>query len=145
MRASYIVAPGQADAQLVSLQTNKIVDCILTNDSDIVFLGGNNVIIDFHWDRTCNLVNQKHVKSVMLKHCGDHHAREILSECSIDSVEFASLRAVIATFMGNDFVKTTKTKNITKDTLFQYYLPHLVTRQRKTFLYPPLLRRLPKE
>jgi len=123
LRASYIVAPGQADAQLVSLQTNKIVDCILTNDSDILFLGGNNVIMDFQWDRTCNLVNQEHVKSVMLKHCGDHHAREILSECSIDSVEFASLRAVFATFMGNDFVKTTpKTNSITKDTLFQYFV-----------------------
>ena len=122
LRASYIVAPGQAGAQLVSLQTNKIVDCILTNDSDILFLGDNNVITDFQWDRTCNLVNQEHVKSVMLKHCGDHHAREILSECSIDSVEFASLRAVFATFMGNDFVKTTpKTNGIIKDMIFQYF------------------------
>ena len=36
-------APFEADAQLVQLEQQGLVDCILTGDGDVILLGGQNV------------------------------------------------------------------------------------------------------
>ena len=146
LKQACIVAPGQADAQLVKLQKDKYVKYILTNDSDILFLGGDNVIMDFHWDETCFLVTQERIKSVMLKNCVQNSsAAQILSACDVTSTEFATYRAIFATFMGNDFVKSTpKTNNITRDMFFHSFIEASNDEDRKEVIVSAATHELPR-
>ncbi|KAM3142872.1 hypothetical protein pb186bvf_004935 [Paramecium bursaria] len=40
----YLVAPGEAEAQCAYLEQQKLVDCIITEDSDVFLFGGTKVI-----------------------------------------------------------------------------------------------------
>lgn len=47
MGLPYINSPGEADAQLGYLSKSKLVDYIISEDSDIIVFGGNNIIRGF--------------------------------------------------------------------------------------------------
>jgi exonuclease 1 len=43
-RVDYIVAPYEADAQMTFLSVNKVVDAVITEDSDLIPFGCSRVI-----------------------------------------------------------------------------------------------------
>ena len=49
----YIVAPYEADAQLVYLERIGLVDGIITEDSDLLVFGAQNVVFKFDTDGSC--------------------------------------------------------------------------------------------
>lgn len=44
LKISYIIAPAEGEAQCCWLQTNSIVDFVMTNDSDILLFGGTRIL-----------------------------------------------------------------------------------------------------
>lgn len=50
---SYVVAPYEADAQLAYLERQGIVDGIITEDSDLLVFGCNNVLFKMDTDGKC--------------------------------------------------------------------------------------------
>ena len=44
MKVDFVVAPYEADAQLAFLNRNKIVDFIITEDSDLLMFGAENIL-----------------------------------------------------------------------------------------------------
>lgn len=57
MKQIYLIAPVEADGQLVKLQQQEIVKYILSEDSDLLVLGVTNVIQNLNMDSGhCNLV-----------------------------------------------------------------------------------------
>ncbi len=47
---AYVIAPVEADSQLVSMQKQGIIDYILSEDSDILVLGGDNVVQNYSYN-----------------------------------------------------------------------------------------------
>ena len=49
---STLTAPYEADAQLAFMSKKKMIDCVLTSDSDQAYYGTETVICRLQWD-TC--------------------------------------------------------------------------------------------
>jgi hypothetical protein len=64
----YIVAPCEADSQLLYMQSNKLVDYIMSEDTDIIALGGTNVIqnLDYRSEK-CNIVKQEKLNQYFIQ------------------------------------------------------------------------------
>ena len=67
----FIIAPCEADGQLVYLQKKNIVSYIMSEDSDLIALGGTNVIQNINYKtEMCNIVSQDKLDQYFCKMVG---------------------------------------------------------------------------
>ncbi len=64
MKVEYLIAPYEADAQLAWMALNGHVDCVLTEDSDLIVYGAPKIIYKVDKDGTGDLFNQKNLPSL---------------------------------------------------------------------------------
>jgi 5'-3' exonuclease len=60
---STLTAPYEADAQLAYMSKKKMIDCVLTTDSDQAFYGTDTVICRLKWDTgECNYFTRQDIE-----------------------------------------------------------------------------------
>jgi hypothetical protein len=77
---SYVVAPYEADAQLAFLESQGMVDGIITEDSDLLVFGCRNVLFKLDLDGGCVNIRRKNfgdVKDINLMGWNDSQFREM--------------------------------------------------------------------
>lgn len=95
----YFQAPTEAECQLVLLQRQKIIDCILTNDSDFIALGATNVIFSNRlWHGQCRLWDPSELlNSHLSMKCESPDLRYIVDTCGLEALQ------LFCCFVTNDY------------------------------------------
>ena len=93
-------APFEADAQLVQLEDQKLVDAILTGDGDIILLGGNNVQFGYN---TRGKGSRKYFRKKFAPFVYQIHKNEQQRVDLNSWINCPRSKAAVAAFCGTDY------------------------------------------